>query len=83
LRVALSHAFDKLGSDLGADSGRRLNLIRLQVNHFLHRIGQSADHRRLAFNQHLHHDDAGVDGLFCLRHLERQSQIDHGHNSAA
>ena len=63
--------------------GGRLNLVRLQVDHFLHRIGQRADHGRFAFEQHLHHDDAGVDGLLGFRHFKTQAQVDHRHYVAA
>src|ERR1035438_4541020 len=52
LRVALPHALDKVGPDLGADPGRRLNLFRLQVDHLLDRVRQGADHGRFALKQH-------------------------------
>ena len=61
---------------------RRLNLIRFQIDHFLHRIGQRSDHGGFAFQQHLHHHDAGVAGLLGLRHLETQPQIHHRHHAA-
>src|SRR4029077_11355619 len=82
LRLALAHALDEIGADLGADSGGGLNLVRFEIDDFLDRIGQRADHRGFAVEQHFDHHDAGVAGALSLRHLETEAQIDHRNDTS-
>src|ERR1039457_6903544 len=70
LRVALAHAADKVGADMGADARRGFDLLGFQIDHFFHRISQGADHDRLVLEHHFDNYDAGVTCVFGFRHSE-------------
>src|ERR1039457_35127 len=70
LRVALAHAADKVGADVGAYARRGFNLLGFEIDHFLHRVRQGPDHDGLVLEHHFYNYDAGVARVFRFRHSE-------------
>ena len=66
----LTHSFDELGIQTGADMWCRFNLLRFHLNHLLHRVGQSAQYRSVSLQGCLYHNDTGVDSLLRLVQAE-------------
>ena len=73
LGVALAHALDKVGANMGADARRGLNLLGLEIDDFFDRIGQRSDDGGFVVEQHFDNDDAGVARALGLRHLESRA----------
>src|SRR5579871_1526341 len=66
----LAHAANEIRMNLSPDLRGWLDLLRLEVNHFLDGIRESSDHGGVTFEYHFDHDDAGVPRAFGFRHLE-------------
>ena len=63
--------------------GAGSNLLRLQVDDLLDRIGKRADDDRFVVEQDLDDHDAGVARALGLRHLEAKPEVDDRNHAAA
>src|SRR5574341_1841851 len=82
-RSCLAHAAEKIHADLGAESGRRQNILGWQVGDLAHRIGNDPHNGFVPFKLGLDDNDTATVSDRARGQSELQCEIDDGNHASA